>query len=560
MTLNSDKPWPEPQGARQRVLHIQRKLHQWSRRDPEKRFDDLFDLVYDRATLWVAWERIRSNRGSKTAGVDGVTRWKIENRIGVESFLEDLRDSLKSRQYRPNPVREHGIPKKGGKVRYLGIPTIRDRVAQMALKLLLEPIFEVDFCPTSYGYRPTRRAQDAIAEVARFINPPSSYEYIVEGDIKACFDNVHHGRLLRLVRQRITDRKVVELIRGFLKAGVMRQGSGLATTLTGTPQGGIISPLLANIYLSVLDGHFERAWKHQTRYTGCTTYYRRRGQATYRLVRYADDFVILVRGTRAQAEAIRDEAACLIQDELKMELSMEKTLVTHVADGFDFLGHHIRRVSWNGKEVAWTFPSKKSLAAIQDKIKSLTTRSTTYLSLKALLYRINQVLRGWAIYFRYAASKRTFAYVDHFTWWRIARWLRKKHPKRNWKYLRQRYCNGGWHFRQVESPKYQWNGTAIAAPRSYCLGWIRRNTARLAASLRASGTTFSTWRDCKRLFPVDIGNRREPDARKRARPVRRTAEGNGAGEIRPPRLPSILHLKVDRSQGNFLFRLVSQTY
>jgi len=226
--------------------------------------------------------------------------------------------------------------------------------------------------------------------------------------------------------------------------------------------------------LSVLDRHFERAWKHQTRYIGCTTYYRRRGHATYRLFRYAADFVILVRGTRAQAEAIRDEAASLIEAELKMELSVEKTFITHVAEGFDFLGHHVRRVPWNGKKVAWTFPSKKSLATIKLKIKSLTTGSTTYLSLRALLYRINQVLRGWAIYFRYGASKRTFAYLDHFTWWRIFRWLRKKHPKRTWKYLRRRYCGGGWHFRQegieyfriskVPVERYRYRGTKILLP------------------------------------------------------------------------------------------------
>lgn len=473
MTLNSGNPWPTPEQAGQRVLDIQRKLHQWSRGDPEKRFNDLFNLVHDRATLRTAWERIRGNRGSKTAGVDGVTRWTIENRTGVENFLEGLRVSLKARRYRPRPVREHGIPKKGGKVRYLGIPTIRDRVVQMALKLLLEPIFEVDFCPTSYGYRPARRAQDAIAEIVRFINPRSCYEHVVEGDIKACFDNIHHGRLLRLVRQRVTDRKVVQLVRAFLKAGVMRQG-GLAATLTGTPQGGIISPLLANVYLSVLDRHFERAWKHQTRYIGCPTYYRRRGYATYRLVRYADDFVILLRGSREQADAIRDEAARLLKDELEMELSMEKTLVTHVDEGFDFLGHHVRRVPWNGKKVAWTFPSKKSLAAVKHKIKSLTTRSTTYLSLKALLMRINQVLRGWAIYFRFDASKRTFAYLDYFTWWRILRWLRKKHPKRNWKYIRGRYCGGGWQFREggveyfrisrVPVERYRYRGAKILLP------------------------------------------------------------------------------------------------
>lgn len=474
MPLNNDIPEPSVEDARRWVLEIQRKLHRWTKADRAKRFDDLFNLVCDRATLIVAWDRIRRNRGSRTAGVDGKTRAYVERGIGVQRFLADLRTALKSGTYQPYPVRERGIPKAGGKTRYLGIPTLRDRVVQMALKLVLEPIFEVDFCPTSYGYRPARRAQDAIAEIAHFINPPSSYEYAIEGDIKACFDNVDHGVLIKLVRERISDRKVLVLLKAFLQAGVMKETGGFAATVTGTPQGGIISPVLANVYLSVLDRHFEGAWQHQTRYIGCTTYYRRRGQATYRMVRYADDFVILVRGTREQAEVIRDEAAQLIRAELKMELSAEKTLITHVDEGFNFLGHHVRRVPWKGNLVAWTYPSKKSLEAIKRKVKSLTTRETTYLSLQVLLTHINRVLRGWATYFRYDASKRTLAYVDHFAWWRVFRWLRKKHPTRRWSYLKQRYCGGAWEIREagtelfrpsrVKVERYRYRGEHILLP------------------------------------------------------------------------------------------------
>ena len=474
MALNNDIPEPSIEDARARVLGIQRKLHRWTKADGEKRFDDLFNLVHDRAMLVVAWDRVRSNRGSKTAGIDGKNRWYVENCLGVRRFLEDIRSSLKSRTYYPQPVRERGIPKAGGKTRYLGIPTIRDRVVQMALKLVLEPIFEVDFYPTSYGYRPARRAQDAIAEIVRFINPRISYEYVIEGDIKACFDNVNHGVLMTLLRKRISDRKVLALLKAFLKAGVMKETGRFAATLTGSPQGGIVSPILANVYLSVLDRHFECAWKQQTRYIGCTTYYRKRGHATYRMIRYADDFVILVRGSREQAVAIRDEAAQIIRDELKMELSAEKTLITHVDEGFDFLGHHIRRVPWNGKRVGWTYPSKKSLETVKHKVKSLTTSSTTHLSLKVLLTRINPVLRGWATYFRYDASKRTFGYVDHFTWWRIVRWLRKKHPKRTWRYLQRRYCVDRWKFRdgnvelfraaKVKVERYRYRGQRILLP------------------------------------------------------------------------------------------------
>jgi RNA-directed DNA polymerase len=474
MALNSDTPWPSVVDARQRVLCIQRKLHQWSKADAEKRFDDLFNLVCDRATLVAAWDRVRSNRGSKTAGVDGRSRWHVEQRIGVMPFLEELRSEMKKRTYRPSPVRERGIPKAGGKTRYLGIPTVRDRVVQMALKLVLEPIFEVDFYPSSYGYRPARRAQDAIAEIVSFLAPRAAYEYAVEGDIKACFDNVHHGILMTAVRRRIGDRKVLTLVRAFLGAQILRETGRLDAPMTGTPQGGIISPLLANVYLSALDRHFEQAWKQQTRYIGCSTYYRRKGHATYRLVRYADDFVILVRGSREQAESIRDEAARVLRDELKMTLSEEKTLITHVDKGFDFLGHHIRRVPWRGTKVGWTFPSKKSLDAIKRKIRGLTDRSTTYLSLKAILHALNPVLRGWSTYFRYDASKRTLAYVDHFAWWRVFRWLRKKHPKRTWTYLKRRYCGGRWTLSEggielfrpskVKVERYRYRGSRILLP------------------------------------------------------------------------------------------------
>lgn len=474
MTLNSATPWPSVDDARPRVLDLQRKLHRWSKTDSAKRFDDLFNLVCDRATLVVAWSRVRSNKGSNTAGVDAWTRWHIEHSLGVTTFLEDLRTSLKTRTYRPLPVRERGIPKAGGKVRYLGIPTIRDRVVQMALKLVLEPIFEVGFYPSSYGYRPARRAQDAIAEIVHFINPPSSYEYIVEGDIKACFDNVHHGVLMTRLRERIADTRVLALIKASLGAGVMKETGRFAATLSGTPQGGILSPLLANVYLSALDRHFERAWQHQTRYVGCTTYYRRRGFATYRLVRYADDFVLLVRGSREQAEALREETARVLRDELKMELALEKTLVTHVDEGFDFLGHRITRGSWKGKRLCLTRPSRKSLEAIKRKVKALTTRSTTHLELGVLLRRINPVLRGWSTYFRYDVAKATLAYVDYFAWWRAFRWLRKKHPSRTWKHLKARYCAGRWSIQdagvelfrpsRVKVERYRYRGAKILLP------------------------------------------------------------------------------------------------
>ena len=288
------------------------------------------------------------------------------------------------------------IPNKGGKRRALGIPTMRDRVAQMALKLILEPIFEADFYPSSYGYRPGRRAQDAIAEVHHFCKP-STYEWVIEGDIKACFDNVDHQVLMGRVAERVGDRKVLHLVRSFLRAGVVTQHGGFAASETGTPQGGIISPLLANIYLSVLDRRFSDAWDNDMSPRWRRQKRRQKGLPNYRLVRYADDFLVLVHGTKSDAEALRDEIGELLADRLKMTLSAEKTLITHIDEGFDFLGFHIQRKRMeHGRLVVLTYPSKASLTAVRHKINEATGRPTTSLRLVDVLRMVNPILRGWA--------------------------------------------------------------------------------------------------------------------------------------------------------------------
>ncbi len=233
--------------AQERVLGWQSKLHRWTVEDERKRFGDLFNLLCDPATLTVAWERVKRNRGSKTAGVDGETRKRIEQ-AGVEKVLGELRQSLRDGSYAPLPVRERTIPKRGsGKVRRLGIPALRDRIVQMAAKLVLEPIL-ADFCPTSYGFRPKRRAQDAIGEARQFIN--HGYEWVIEGDVEDCFGSIHQGLLMEQVRSRVTDKRVLALIRKFLAAGVMSELGTVTATPSGTPQGAILSPVLANVALS----------------------------------------------------------------------------------------------------------------------------------------------------------------------------------------------------------------------------------------------------------------------------------------------------------------------
>jgi RNA-directed DNA polymerase len=236
-SLNSDAPLLEPMAAQARVLGIQRKLNKWAQDGQDRRFTDLHNLVCDPVTLQVAWLRVRANRGSRSAGVDGDTAYYVEQRLGVAQLLTELREELRTGSYRPLPVRERMIPKRGGKLRRLGIATIRDRVVQAAVKLVLEPIFEVDFQPCSYGFRPGRRAQDAIAEVHYLTT--RSYEWITEADIKACFDELDHSFILDRVRRRIGDKRVLALIKAFLKAGIMTEHGDLEAQLTGTPQGAL---------------------------------------------------------------------------------------------------------------------------------------------------------------------------------------------------------------------------------------------------------------------------------------------------------------------------------
>jgi RNA-directed DNA polymerase len=425
------------------VLRIQTKLHRWATNDLGRRFDDLYNFVYDSDVLAEAWRRVRGNRGSRSAGVDGDTAHYVESVRGVEAFLADLRTDLKARRFRPLPVRERMIPKTGGKLRRLGIPTIRDRVVQAALKLVLEPIFEADFKPCSYGFRPKRRAQDAIAEIHFLNSGPRNYGWVLEGDIEACFDNIGHTALIERMRRRIGDKRVLNLVKAFLKAGILSEDLVTRDTRAGTPQGGILSPLLANIALSVLDDHFAAAWESfGTEYMRRTR--RRKGLPTYRLVRYADDFVVLVAGTRADAEALQPVTAEVLA-RMGLRLSTEKTRIVHINEGFDFLGFRIQRQTQRGssKRHVYTYPAKKALMAIKATIRALT-RGTQNQPLPILLQRLNLVLRGWTTYFRHGASKRTFSYLSHFTWRRVICWIRHKHPRMPWKQLRRRYLERWW--------------------------------------------------------------------------------------------------------------------
>ena len=474
--MNTGEPlWPDPESATRRVRRMQTKLHHWATEDPGRRFDDLFNLIYHPDFLTVAWERVRGNKGGRTPGVDRVIPAFISDDADIVAFLGDAREQLKSRTFTPLPVRERMIPKPGkrGQFRRLGIPSAMDRLVQAALVLVLEPIFEADFKPVSYGFRPRRRAQDAIAEI-HYLGS-KGYHQVFEADIEACFDEISHSALLERVRTRIGDKRVLALIKAFLKAGIMSSEGHLRDSTTGTPQGGIASPLLANIALSVLDEHFCTKWDahgdSSTRYR-----HRKRGGATYRIVRYADDFVIMVHGTAAHADALWDEVAQVLAP-MGLRLSLSKSGVCHLDEGFTFLGFHIQRRYKKGtrKKYVYTYPSKKALASIMGKVRALTNRSR-HKTLTDLLRQLNSTLRGWCNYFRHGVSAATFRYLDMFTWRRVTGWLRKRHAGITWKTLYRRFLTARpgnrpqegkvmlFMCQQVEVTRYRWRGHNIATP------------------------------------------------------------------------------------------------
>ena len=456
--MNTGAPWPSLQEAESRVLAMQTKLHRWAAEDGGRRFDDLYNLVSDPAFLVVAWNRVRVNKGARTAGVDRVAPRAIPP--GAGAFLDGLRDDLKARRFAPSRVREKRIPKAGGKLRQLGIPTARDRVVQAALKLVLEPIFEADFKPCSYGFRPRRRAQDAIAEIHFLASPNRNYEWVLEADIEACFDEIDQTALIGRLRRRVKDKRILGLVGAFLRAGILSEEGLNRETITGTPQGGILSPLLANIALSVLDEHFAHKWEalgpDWTR-----AKHRRQGGAVSRLVRYADDFVVMVAGKRGDAEALRAEVSSVLAP-IGLRLSGEKTRVCHIDEGFDFLGWRIQRRALRGqagKRAVYTYPSKKALNAILDKVRTLSRRQR-HRTLADLLRRLNPVLRGWCAYFHHGVSSRTFQYLDHYAFWRVVGWIRKRHHGLNWATIRRRYLPH-WEIRDGDSALYRTRKVAI---------------------------------------------------------------------------------------------------
>jgi RNA-directed DNA polymerase len=338
---------------------------------------------------------------------------------------------------------------------------------------VLAPIFEAEFLPCSYGFRPNHRVHDAVAEVRHLTS--HSYEWVVEGDIKACFDEISHPALMDRVRRRIADKRVLALVKAFLKSGILGEDRVLREISAGTPQGSILSPLLSNVALSVLDEYVAQGPGGPVSTFNDRRQRRRRGLPNYRLVRYADDWCLVVSGTKADAEVLREEIAGVLAS-MGLRLSQAKTLITHIDDGLDFLGWRIQRHRKRGtnKHYVYTYPARKALKAVTGKVKTQCRRTGTDLPFDALLICLNRMLRGWCAYFRPGVSSTAFQYLSSYTWGRVIFWLRRKHPGLNWKQLRRRFCGGGWwpaseerelfNPARVRTTRYRYRGSVIPSP------------------------------------------------------------------------------------------------
>lgn len=411
-----------------KVQRLQAMLYAKARNEPDERFKRLYKYLTRREWVEAAIDRVLSNRGSRTAGVDRKTRKAYLAEDRRAQLAASIVEELAAQAYQPQPARRVYIPKANGKTRPLGIPTIKDRVVQQMVRMLIEPIFEATFLPCAYGFRPNRCTWDALAEAHHYLQPHCHYYTVIEGDIQNCFGTIHHGRLMHELRRRILDEPLLALIWKMLRAGVL-DDLHYAETTEGTPQGGIISPLLANVYLHRLD-----EWFHQRFHamTAVQRFYRRRkGElVAVRYIRYADDFIVLVRdGERAQD--LKQELAGFVQQELKMTLSEEKTLITDARQGFDFLGVRVfvgPRRSNPGKFLPFQVPARKSVDAYRRKVRELTHPSLDYFPPGERIKTLNWLIAGWANYHRWGNAKQTFSELSSWTIRRVHAMLRRYKP------------------------------------------------------------------------------------------------------------------------------------
>lgn len=407
------------------IIITQRSFAVKAMHQPKHKFGHLYRLICQDEWISAALDAVLSNKGSRTAGIDGLNKKAFTSQREKAIFIQEIREELREGKFRPSPGKRVYIPKSNGKTRPLGILTLKDRVVQTLLKMLLEPIWESNFLNCSNGFRPKRRTMDCIARLNSYINRRNKFYWVIEGDIKGAFDNIHQAKLLNYLAQRIADRRILKMIEVFLKAGVM-ENQLFKPTDVGTQQGSVISPLLANIYLHQMDlfwwnkyGKLDRKTKEKRRLAH---------MGNCSLIRYADDWLLLTNGSKSEVYRLKEEMQTFLKEELMLELSDEKTHTTHVNEGFDFLGFNIKRyVSRDDRPKMLVIPSNKSQERLKAKVREMTARKR-FLDKPLLKFSaLNAVLRGWIGYYQHCNAKKTSKDLDYWVNQRMLSWLQERH-------------------------------------------------------------------------------------------------------------------------------------